>query len=560
MAMNGVNSSLELLHLTEFPGTKGTSSLRTNNNDDAISFNFSNVNDSSNIEDVESDYMESAKAIGKDEEEVEETEEAEETEETKAASGTQATSGTSRTTTESSEEIQEEIDKLEEEKEANEEKMEKIEEKIESLAKQAEENILAAAKAQESAVNEHEEESQKILDENINAYIAANKEGGEGMSRDELQQNIKGALPNAPEVADALAAMTAASEQINEIDSYLGELSDLIADTQNIEDQLSVKQEEYEAAKEAECCDPIGFTAGEGEDKAQYDFIVDDGSFDSTSDFLGAENQWAEMSALDTNGDQTVDMAELKAANIKAVKTDAEGNQSVIDLSEEFGEDFSIDLSSYVQGGSHADVDTSSDSDNDGTKDQSLLGTFNVNTGDGEEVKGYNTLDDTDWLSENYGISADTTTAEAGSESASTAGELNPLDYSQDLQPHVNFFNEYTAKSESLKESLIEAGEGFGITADKMNEINQATQREAQDNADDFFASLEKDEKAEEAKSDEEAKSSEETGDIEQKGEETTTNELSATDNSTTQEGVSTASEEKSDDLLKEELLVERAA
>ena len=293
--------------------------------------------------------------------------------------------------------IQEEIDALEAEKEANLEKMDKIEAKIEKLTAEAEENIMKAAALQEQKVKEHEEKSQEAVQENIAAYIAANKEGGAGMTRDELQENIQGSLSEVPEVGNAISAAIAANDQLNEIDSHLGELNKLIQDTKNIETEIGLKQQEYEAAKEAEKCDPIGFTIGEGENQAQYDFIVDDGSFDSTSDFLGAENQWAEVAALDTDGDNIVSSKELQAGNIKAVKTSADGTQEVVDLAEEFGEDFSINLSSYQQGGSHSAIDTASDKDGDGVADQELLGTFSLNV-NGETINGYNTLDDVDYL------------------------------------------------------------------------------------------------------------------------------------------------------------------
>ena len=404
------------------------------------------------------------------------------------SNGATATSSTTATGAES-EEIQKEIEKLEAEKEENIEKMEKIEDEIESLAKSAEEHIMEAAKAQEAAVKDHEEETQAVLDENIKAYINANKEGGEGMTRDELQENIKGAMPNTPEIADAVAALTAASEEVAEIDNCLGELNKLITDTQLIDEEIELKNTEFEAAKKAEeeakCCDPIGFTAKDAEgNEAQYDFIVDDGAFDSTSDFLGADGQWSEMTALDTDGDNIVSAAELQAGNIKAVKTNADGSQEVVDLAEEFGEDFSIDLSSYEEGGSHSAVDTTSDSDGDGTADQTMLGTFNVNA-NGQTISGYNTLDDVDWLAESYGVSAEDVTE------SNTTG-LDASQFSEDLQTHVNFFNMYTEKSEELKEQIQEGFSNIGLSEEQMNGISEATKKEAAEESKNFFASLEK--------------------------------------------------------------------
>lgn len=391
------------------------------------------------------------------------------------ANGAEKTQATSTVDGEEAAKIQEEIDALEEEKEANLAKMDKIEAKIEKLTEEAEANIMQAAALQEQKVKEHEEKSQEAVQENIAAYIAANKEGGAGMTRDELQENIQGSLSDIPEVGNAISAAIAANDQLNEIDAHLGELNKLIQDTKNIETEIGLKQQEYTAAKEAEKCDPIGFTIGEGEDQVQYDFIVDDGSFDSTSDFLGAENQWAEMAALDTDGDNIVTAKELQAGNIKAVKTSADGTQEIVDLAEEFGDDFSINLASYQEGGSHSAIDTTSDKDGDGIADQELLGTFSLNV-NGETISGYNTLDDVDYLTENYGLS---------SVSKSVSEE-----YSEDLLPHVNFLNTYTQKVKDLRESLKEAWNNLGLTDEMMNELNQQAVQEANQNAKSFHETL----------------------------------------------------------------------
>ena len=400
----------------------------------------------------------------------------EETTATEAAAAVSSLGATTSVAGEESTKIQEEIDALEEEKDANYEKIEKIEAEIEALTKKAEENIMKAAKVQEEKVAEHEEETQAAVEENINAYVEANKEGGKGMTREELQAGIKSSLSNVPEVGDAISAAIEANAQITEIDTKLGDLNSLIADTKEIESKIEAKTQQKDACEKAEeaeakaaeeaakCCDPIGFTMGEGAEQTQYDFIVDDGAFDSTSDFLGAENQWAAMQELDTDGDQVVSAAELEAGNIKMVKTDAEGNQSVVSIAEEFGEDFSINLASYQEGGSHSAIDSTTDADNDGTVDQELLGTFSMNV-NGQEIQGYNTLDDTDWLAENYGLSTETAAKE---ESA----KLDESSYSMELKQHVNFFNTYTQKVEDLKEELKATWVTLGQTEATLEALN----------------------------------------------------------------------------------------
>ena len=401
----------------------------------------------------------------------------EEVSDTEAAAAASSLSTTEIADGEESSKIKEEIEALEEEKDANYTEMEKIEAAIETLTKKAEENIMKAAKVQEQKVQEHEEETQAAVEENINAYVQANKEGGEGMTREDLQNNIKTSLSNVPEVGDAISAAIEANAQITEIDSKLGELNSLIADTKEIEAEIEAKTQQYDACKEAEkaeaeakkACDPIGFTMGEGEEQVKYDFIVDDGAFDSTNDFLGAENQWAEMAALDTDGDQIVSAAELEAGNIKMVKTDAEGNQNVISIAEEFGEDFSINLASYQEGGSHSAINTTTDTDNDGTVDQELLGTFSMNA-NGQTIQGYNTLDDTDWLAQNYGLSTETATEEAKTDSTS---------YSMELKAHVDFFNTYTQKVQDLKEQLKATWVTLGQTEASLNALNGKAAEEA---------------------------------------------------------------------------------
>ncbi len=513
--------------------------------------NLSQEDDSSKtIEEYEQSYQEAAEAVQAqdkakktgDEEAVKKADKEAETkgaEATKAEEEVKAANSASETKdVELTEEQQERMDELEEEKAQNEEKMDKLEAQIEDLTESAEANILKAAEAQESAVKDYENESKEVLDKNINEYINANKEGGEGMSRDQLQENIRGALPNNPEIADALAAMTEANEQLNEVDSLLGDLNDLIQDTKGIEQEMdSIQKAAEKAAEEKKCCDPIGFTAGEGADKAQYDFIVDDGNFDSTSDFLGAANQWAAMAALDTDGDKVVTTDELKAGNIKAVKTGADGSQSVVDLADEFGDDFSIDLNSYKEGGSHSAIDTQSDKDNDGVKDQSLLGTFSVNTGDGKKVEGYNTLDDTDFLKEAFGLNA------------SDADDEDSSNFSLELQQHINFFNEYTQKSQDLRDQLNSTYETIGLTDDQINGIDEVTKSEAKDKADNFYNSLKEEEEIEKADS---------------KGE--TTEEAAAASSQSEKSAPAleeeTASTEapENEDLLEMELLTKKAA
>ena len=412
-----------------------------------------------------------------------------------AATSTNSTKSTEKTgtiaSTTSTEQLKEELAALQKEKEVDVQKMEKIEQQIQTLAKEAQENILEAAKKQEAAVEEHEQEAKKALNENIEAYIAANKEGGKGMTKDELQANIKKSMPDAPGLGTALAKLAAASSEIAQIDSLLGSLNSLILDVQGINLDISSKQAEYDSAVKAaeakKCCDPIGFTLGEGKNQVRYDFIVDDGSFDTTSDFLGADNQWAEMEALDLDKNGTVTAQELSQGKIKAVKTTPDGKQEVVDIAKELGDDFTIDLSSYTQGGTHSSIDTAADFDKDGVIDQNLLGTFNVNV-KGESVKGYNTLDDVDFLNKQYGVAIDT--------DQQTASSVTSDD---ELASHTNFFEEYTKKSQELTNQLNEGLTSLGISEENITAIKQEALNEGTKEANIFMQKLEEEQKEQEA-------------------------------------------------------------
>ena len=435
--------------------------------------------ENSNLESIEAEYAAAEEAISG-------------TSATTEASGTTATAGTGA----ASEEIKEELEELEAKKEENIEKMEKIEDEIESLAKSAEEHIMEAAKAQDAAVKEHEEETKAVLDENIQAYINANKEGGEGMTRDELQKNIKAAMPNTPEIADAVAALTAASEEVAEIDNCLGELNKLITDTQLIDDEIELKTQEYEAAVQEETCppptncEPQGFQDSEGN---QYDFFIDkdgNGDLSNESEFLGYEGgkegqeaAWSEMTDLDTNLDGIVDANELTAGGVMVYKTDANGNQQALTIEEAFGEDSDLAISTTQHEEAKEGVGPNNFNTGVGSENNELWGTFDV-TLNGETLNGYQTNDDLEWLKNNYDFT------DYANEDSLTESE-SAIEYSEELEPHVNFFNLYTEKSAELKEQIQEGFSDIGLSKEQMDGISEATKKEADEEAKNFFASLE---------------------------------------------------------------------
>ncbi len=444
----------------------------------------------SDVDKIESEYEEAAKALGiSDEEDDSEAKAAAAASNTNAVKSATPTGGVS---SEDTKVISEEHKELEEQKKENFEKMDKLEDKIEEKAEDAEENIKKAKTLQENLVEEQKEKTEEATEKNVEEFKEANKDGKENMSKSQLQDNIAGDVEGYVDQSSVKGALTQATEDVDEMDGYLGELGDLINQTKSIDSEIKAADKAAEEAEKQKCCDPIGFTMGEGENQVRYDFIKDDGSFDTTSDFLGAQGNWNEMTALDTDGDNKVSAQELQSAGIKAVKTNADGSQSVVGLDKEFGKDFSIDLNSYTQGGSHSAIDTS-------TGDQKLMGTFDLNI-DGQTVNGYNTLDDANFLEDTYGVTND---LEENGDLDDISNEFSEV--SEELQPYVNFFELYTEKSEELKEEIAEGFKNIGVTEDEIADINEQAKRKAESNVNIFMKSLNpsEDTETEEAESEE---------------------------------------------------------
>ena len=182
-------------------------------------------------------------------------EEAEKAAAAQAAQATDAATATTATTAAASsaevDGIKAEIAKLNEDRAANEAKMEKLEAKMEELAKDAEEKIVKAAAIQEEKVKDHEEECKSAVSAELAKYIEANKNEPGSMTKDQLSQNIKDALPGMPEVADALALVTEANSEVHEISSLLGDLRNLIDKNKCIDSQIDALNKNLEAAEEA---------------------------------------------------------------------------------------------------------------------------------------------------------------------------------------------------------------------------------------------------------------------------------------------------------------------
>lgn len=442
--------------------------------------------------------------------------------ELKGAQNTEKTAEAEETTeTDGTAEIEERIANLEADKEAKMADMEALEAKIEELAEDIEAKIAEAAKVQEAKVEEHKEEVQKAIEKNVAQYIA-DKKAGKDVTQDDLQTNINASLESFTGIPDVVSNLFVANSELKILDTHLGQLEDMATDVSTIDTQIASEKSNLEAAKAAEeaakstskSCDPIGFTDAEGN---TFDFVVmDEDGFNTTSDFLGAEGQWDAMKALDTTGgedgaaDGKVTIDELRAAGIGLVMNGKDGNKEVMDadkIAEMFGDDFTIDLNSYENGGEH-DAVSAGDHDDDGVADQDLLGTFTVsgskNLGTDNTAKGYNTLDDQDWLTENYGLEADV--VDENGEVEAAAQKDDDATVSDELAAHMEFIEQYKEKANNLRESLENQWALYDLDTELLEFIDNSAAQVAEIETQEIDAEVE----AEQAEETEETEETEE--------------------------------------------------
>ena len=419
--------------------------------------------------------------------------------------------------------------------------MEALKKEIEDLAKKAQDEVDKAIDLQEKIAEETKAQSKEVVKEQIAAYIAANKEEPGSMTRSQLNEGIANNIPDA-NFGAAVAALVEATGIMDEVDYCLDELDALIVDTANIDFKLEVANTDLKSAEEAaaaaaaaeeeancpppETCDPIGFMAeDENGEMAQFDFIKDgdgDGEFNSTDDFLGAKDRWAEMQAADLDGNGSVTAAELDEAGIQVIKN--KDGDSAKTITEQFGEDFSIDLTSYKRGGEYAGITDVENLDTNGNnvQDQELLGTFTVNTGktdaEGNAItaEGYNTLDDIEYLQSEYGV-------EAGEIEQQTKDNI----FASDVQEFADFADDMREESAKIRESIDTEYANLGFEKTELEEFqntlkteseasaaakveNIKTQAEAQETKDELEAEEAQKAQAEEAEAQAEVKAEEE--------------------------------------------------
>jgi len=426
--------------------------------------------------------------------------------------GTTAANGATSTSGKSSAEIQAEIDALNEQREDKLEIMEQIEDQINELADSAKEKIAAAAAAREAKAEAYEENVKRAVKESVNEYVQANK-SGKGMTQEELQANVKGAVAEfAPDLSDVVANLFVANSEIAIIESLGASLKSMAGEVSQLETDIKVKTDECNAAKAAEAaaaarrCDPIGFTDKAGN---RFDFVVmDEDGFNTTSDFLGAQDFWKEMKDLDkdeegTEGYGKVSIDELREAGIGLTMN---GSKDIMDadaIAAMFGEDFEIDLTSYNDTDPTHSAISEVDSDGNNILDQNLIGTFKINSNQGQ-LDGYNTLDDQEWLAEEYGLEADvenkgTVLNSTGLTETTRMVDGEEVQMSEELAEHYEFLEGFDQTVKDLRTSLQTEWDALGLVKDKQELMNEFVGEDAQAQAAAFINEIEEAQKAKKA-------------------------------------------------------------
>lgn len=374
--------------------------------------------------------------------------------------------------------IERELEEKKQKKADNEAEIEKLTQEIEKLKQDAQ------AKRDEAKRKEDEYNSQVESTQLSNTKLATIKDQlmdkylGQGLSADEVQEKVNADIDR----IQSSRASRVDSSLLDEADSLRSAASDLESQIPDKQDRISVLENEnitltdeiaqlekdLEAAKQAAAqqqqsgsngsggsnsagaSDPIGFEF----DGETYDFIKvdEDGMFNSSNDFLGADNQWAAMEELDADGNGQVSADEMKKAGVQLVKHNKDGSNEIVEVDDKrFGSGMSIDLSTYNEGSKGADssllnkIDTG-DHDGDGTSNQSLLGNFKINI-NGQEKSGYNTLDDNDFLDNKFFNSNP-----FGSNSSVTSGaKFNKATNPFDRTSNASSNSDLRAKGESVE-------------------------------------------------------------------------------------------------------------
>ena len=331
------------------------------------------------------------------------------------------------------------------------------------------------------------------------------------MSQDQFSANVKAALAEInPSMSEALTHIMSADTDMALMGNLLDQLSQKVEIDKQFDEQIDTQEQAKQAAEAAEeaakCCDPIGANFGEslgvdldGDGDAgqiQIDFFYDedgDGKINSLNDFVGAKSDaqgqdgWSEMSAMDVDGDGTITGDEMADKDVKVMITeiDADGTKSqramsIDEFTEQVGKgDLEINAQKHDQISNNV---VGPFGFNDNANNQ-MLGTFDIGFSNDESVDtvGYQTLDDQNWLVENYsgnmdleslkeeGVDVSNVQAQEGTE-ATQATEMTQFE---------EFVNEYRdTVMPQLQTQINDAYMQLGLSQDAIDiykDLAQAT-------------------------------------------------------------------------------------
>lgn len=345
---------------------------------------------------------------------------------------------------------------LEREKAETEAKIKQIEEQIQKLKEEVEAAVAKATEKMTKMADEKKENTNKLC------LGLANKLSKGEITKEEFNSQLAAGLTDLgfdAQFQSNLFTLLEANNKISLIEFLANEIGMLKDKLKGIDQQIQAAQ----AARKS--CDPIGFELN----GVKYDFFVDkdkNGLLSNENEFLGAGENWDEMTALDTDGSDHITRAEMEAAGLMVAVTTPDGTQKIMRAVDLFGEEDVINLLTY-ESGANADQNVAG-FDAAGGKNQ-LLGTFGL-TFRGEEVTGYQTLDDVDWLKQNYKFSD----ASVGA-GAITRGEDGKV-----VNKNANISAEHAEMIQKLREMVQSAMEQLGFTKEAIEAFDEASYKCAQ--------------------------------------------------------------------------------
>lgn len=294
--------------------------------------------------------------------------------------------------------------------------IDKLQAQIEELQKEIQKTFNESVDENEEIADEHKTNVKKATNAAIAEY--ANSKGE--MTYEQFQNNLQGKLEELgyeanSQISQITSKMVAAESKMATLAALNTRMGNLIKLNKNIGNQAQDKVDEFDNLQDeiaqqsatgmdsdatsapsildGDECDPIGFT----NNGTTFDFFIDKDNNDDLSnanEFLGAEAGFDEVLKLDTNNDGFVNADELEAGNIKIVKTDASGNQSIEEVDDVLQQEDGIDLKSYISKNEIME------------NGNTLQGIFDVKfNGETLDDAGYQTLDKMEWLNENYDFS-----------------------------------------------------------------------------------------------------------------------------------------------------------